>query len=36
MLDDDKSIFGLAVKGKWIGCGTKEKWPDVFVNYKKM
>jgi len=35
MIEDGRDIFGLAVKGKWIECGTKEKWLEAF-KYKNL
>jgi UTP--glucose-1-phosphate uridylyltransferase len=33
MVKEDKEILGLKVEGKWIECGTLEKWIENFKIY---
>lgn len=35
MIEDGKEVFGLAVEGKWLECGTKEKWLKSFIYLSK-
>ena len=31
MIKDKKNVLGLEVQGKWLECGTKEKWMENFI-----
>ncbi len=36
MIKEQREILGLKVKGKWIECGTLEKWIENFKNLKNL